>query len=307
MAFLNYHHLRYFHAIAREGSLTKAAQRLGISQSALSIQLRRLEEDLGHSLFEREHKSLVLTEAGRIALDHADSIFRTGDELIDTLNHRSPNERSVLRVGSVATLSRNFQMALLRPLLGRDNLELILRSGSLRELLGQLQSHTIDLVLSNQAVRRDSEANWFSHLLDEQPVSLVSRKTRSRRKFRFPEDLQDTPILMPSMESSLRTAFDLLLEQAGVRPIIEAEEQAGVRPIIEAEVDDMAMLRLLARESGTLALVPPVVVRDELANGTLVERHRFPEIRETFYAITPTRRFPNALVKELVSTHRARS
>lgn len=295
MAFLNYHHLRYFHAIAREGSLTKAAQRLGISQSALSIQLRRLEKDLGHSLFEREHKSLVLTEAGRIALDHADSIFRTGDELIDTLNHRSPNERSVLRVGSVATLSRNFQMALLRPLLGRDNLELILRSGSLRELLGQLQSHTIDLVLSNQAVRRDSEANWFSHLLDEQPVSLVSRKTRSRRKFRFPEDLQDTPILMPSMESSLRTAFDLLLEQA------------GVRPIIEAEVDDMAMLRLLARESGTLALVPPVVVRDELANGTLVERHRFPEIRETFYAITPTRRFPNALVKELVSTHRARS
>ncbi len=286
---LNYHHLRYFHAIAREGSLTRAAQHLHISQSALSVQLKRLEEDLGHPLFDREHKSLVLTEAGRIALDYAESIFHAGDELLDTLNHRSPNQRTILRVGGVATLSRNFQLALLRPLIGRDDIELVLRSGSLRELLSQLQAHTIDLVLSNQAVRRDADTNWFSHLLDEQPVSIVSKKTRAQKPFRFPDDLQDTPILLPSLESSVRTAFDLLLEQA------------GVRPIIAAEVDDMAMLRLLARESGTLALVPPVVVRDELANGTLVERHRLPEIRETFYAITPTRRFPNTLVKELVA------
>jgi LysR family transcriptional activator of nhaA len=77
-------------------------------------------------------------------------------------------------------------------------------------------------------------------------------------------------------------------------------ERYGVRPVIVAEVDDMAMLRLLARESGTLALVPRVVVLDELDSGVLVERHRFPEIREGFYAITPSRKFPNALVKELV-------
>ena len=94
---------------------------------------------------------------------------------------------------------------------------------------------------------------------------------------------------MPSLESSVRTSFDLILQQA------------GIRPVIAAEVDDMAMLRLLARESGTLTLVPPVVVRDELASGILVERHRLPEIKETFYAITPTRRFPNQLVKELLT------
>jgi LysR family transcriptional activator of nhaA len=90
------------------------------------------------------------------------------------------------------------------------------------------------------------------------------------------------------LDSNIRTAFDLVMERH------------GVRPVIAAEVDDMAMLRLLARESGTLALVPPVVVRDELENGVLVERHRFLEIREGFYAITPSRKFPNALVKELV-------
>ena len=108
------------------------------------------------------------------------------------------------------------------------------------------------------------------------------------KAFRFPEELDGQAVLVPSMESNIRTAFDLVMERH------------GVRPVIAAEVDDMAMLRLLARESGTLALVPRVVVLDELISGVLVERHRFPEIREGFYAITPSRKFPNALVKELV-------
>lgn len=285
---LNFHHLRYFHAIAREGSLTRAAKRLNLSQSALSVQLRKLEESLGHPLFDREHKSLVLTEAGKRALDHAESIFRLGDDLVDTLQQRRSDRRMVLRVGAVATLSRNFQMRLLGDLARREDVELVLRSGSLRELLTQMQAHTVDLVLSNQPVRRDMETNWFSHLLAEQSVSLVAAKDKRKREFRFPEDLDGTPVLVPSMESNIRTAFDLVMERY------------GVRPVIAAEVDDMAMLRLLARESGTLALVPRVVVLDELDSGVLVERHRFPEIREGFYAITPSRKFPNALVKELV-------
>lgn len=286
--YLNYHHLRYFHAIAREGSLTKAARHLKVSQSALSVQLRILEEALGHALFERERKSLVLTEAGRLTLEHAVSIFRLGDELLDTLRHRSGGRRQVLRVGAVATLSRNFQLRLLSDMAKRDDVELVLRSGTLRELLTQLQNHTVDLVLSNQPVKRDAETNWFSHLLAEQAVSLVGPGGSKRPAFRFPEDLEEAPVLLPSMESSIRTAFDLVMERC------------GVRPVIMAEVDDMAMLRLLARDTGALALVPLVVVRDELRDGVLEERHRFPEIKERFYAITPTRHFPNPLVRELL-------
>ena len=279
MAFLNYHHLRYFRAIANEGSLTKAAQHLKLSQSALSVQLRSLEEALGQPLFERKHKSLVLTEAGRIALDYAESIFRTGEELADIMQHHASGRRKLLRIGAVTTLSRNFQMSLLRPLIG-----------NLRELLSQLQAHTIDLVLSNMPVRRDADTGWHSHLLDEQAVSLVGKKKRGQRPFKFPDDLRDTPLILPTLESSIRSAFDLLLDKE------------GIRPLIAAEVDDMAMLRLMARESEGLTLVPPVVVKDELASGTLVERHRFPQIKETFYAITPSRKFPNLLVRDLLTS-----
>ncbi len=289
MSFLNYHHLRYFRAIANEGSLTRAADRLKLSQSALSTQLRSLEESLGQPLFHRQNKSLVLTEAGRIALEYAESIFRSGEEMAAVLRNETGTKRRLLRIGAVATLSRNFQIDLLKPLLGRPDIEIILHSGNLRDLLSQLRAHTLDAVLSNLPVRRDAETTWHSHLLDEQPVSLVGKPTRGRRKiFRFPDDLVTTPVVLPSLDSNIRAAFDLLLEGF------------GIRPVIAAEVDDMAMLRLLAREGAGLALVPPVVVRGELDSGDLVEYHRISEIHETFYAITPSRRFPNSILAELL-------
>jgi LysR family transcriptional activator of nhaA len=288
MAHINYHHLRYFWVIANENSLTQAAERLHVSQSALSIQVRKLEDSLGQRLFDRENRRLVLTEAGRIALDYAQTIFQAGDELLNTLKNRPSGNRQAVRIGAVATLSRNFQLQLLQPLIGRPGLDLIVRSGSLAELLTQLQAHTIDLVLSNFPVRRDAETGWHSHLLDVQPVSLVGQRKAGQERFRFPEDLQTTPLLLPTLESDIRAAFDLLLDQA------------GIRPIIAAEVDDMAMLRLLARESEGVTLVPRVVVQDELQAGVLVERHRITQIEESFYAITPSRRFPNPLVRELV-------
>jgi LysR family transcriptional activator of nhaA len=288
MAFLNYHHLRYFRAIATEGTLTGAAKRLQISQSALSVQLRSLEDSLGQLLFHREKKSLVLTEAGRIALEYSEAIFRSGEEMMAVLRNEKAVQRRVLRVGAVATLSRNFQLGLLKPLLGRSDVELILHSGSLRDLLAQLRAHVIDVVLSNLPVRRDADTPWHSRLIDQQPVSLVGKRTSKRTRFQFPEDLRHTPLLLPGLDSSIRAAFDLLLEEH------------HIRPIIAAEVDDMAMLRLLAREGAGLALVPPVVVSGELASGVLVERYRIPHMHESFYSITPSRKFPNPILAEIL-------
>ena len=287
--FLNYHHLRYFWAIAQAGGLTKAATRLNVSQSALSIQLRQLELELGHPLFIRKNRQLVLTEAGHVALQYANSIFRTGEELIDTLQHRSHKARQILRVGAVATLSRNFQWEFLKTLRQRRDVELVLRSGSLRDLMMQLHNHAVDVVLSNQALPRDAETSHQSHLLDEQAVSLVSRPDPKAGAFQFPADLRTVRLLVPSLESDVRASFDLILDQA------------GIRPLIAAEVDDMAMLRVMVMRTRSVALVPNVVVRDELRAGTLVERYRFPALKEYFYAITPSRTFPNPLVRELIA------
>ncbi len=278
---MNYHHLRYFYVVARTGNMTKAAAQLRVAQSAVSIQIRQLEESLGVALFERDRKSLVLTEAGRVAMEYAATIFRAGDELVDVLRHR-PAARQILRVGAVATLSRNFQIALLKPALHLA--ELVVRTGTLRELLAQLRTHQLDLVLSNQPVARDAETPWHSHLIDEQEVCLVSKPVKGRKALKFPRDLEGVSLVLPGLDSNIRVGFDAILERA------------GVRPVVVAEADDMPMLRLLARETDALALVPRVVVRDELKERLLVERCRIPDLMETFYAITATRRFPNRLV-----------
>ena len=255
MSRLNYHHLRYFWAIAHEGSLTRAAERLNLSQSALSVQLGKLEKQLGHPLFERTGRRLVLTEAGRIALDYSDTVFQAGDELVRTMEGRPLDRRQAFRVGALTTLSRNFQLEFLRPLVGRADVELIVRSGTMYDLLAQLKAHAVDVVLSNSAPQQDAQSSLRSHLLAQQPVGLVRRPGAAASPFRFPEDLASEPILLPSLDSEIRLAFDRILERA------------GVRPVILAEIDDMAMLRLLARDSDGLTLVPPIVVRDELEIG----------------------------------------
>ena len=289
MRSLNYNHLRYFWAVAHEGSLTRAAAHMNLSQSALSVQIRKLEQQIGHPLFERVGKALVLTEAGKIALDTADTVFEAGNELLNILDGRARASRQVLRVGALTTLSRNFQLEFLRPLVDRADVELIVRSGTIRDLLAQLEAHVIDVVLSNSPAPRDARTSLRNHLLDEQPVSLVGRPRPGKLTFRFPEDLRDEPILLPSLDSGIRAGFDQLMETA------------GIRPVILAEVEDMAMLRLLARERGAISLVPPIVVRDELEAGVLVELCRIPQLTESFYAIVQNRRFPNPLVGQLLS------
>lgn len=294
MAILNYHHLRYFWVIAHERSLTRAAERLHVSASALSVQLRQLEERLGQPLFERRNRRIELTEAGRITLDYADGIFRSGEELVSTLKGSAKPGRSVLRVGSVATLSRNFQLTWLRPLTRRSDVELVLRSGSLRELLPQLSAHTLDVVLTNTVIPRDQSTPWRVHKIGEQAASLVSKPVRGKKPLRFPEDLRNADLILPGPESSLRESFDTLMEQA------------GIRPNIIAEVDDMAMLRLMARECRGIALLPPVVVKDELERGVLIERARVPGLSESFYAVTTARRFANPFLKKLLTETRLR-
>lgn len=284
---LNYHHLRYFHVVAHEGHLTRAAERLNVSQSALSAQIRLLEERLGHPLFERRGRALHLTEAGRIALDHADAIFNTGSELLATLN-QTGQARSALRIGAIATLSRNFQMSFLKPVLGRADVEIILRSGSGAELYAALEALQLDLVLTNQAPESDALSPMIVHRVDEQPISLIGLPALCLPSMALAKRLSTVPLILPTKSSGLRTLFDALISRL------------DVRPQIAAEIDDMAMMRLMAREGVGLAVIPPIVVKDELQTGILKEADQLPGITETFYAVTIDRRFPNPLVRPLL-------
>lgn len=282
---LNYHHLRYFREVAREGNLTRAADRLNISQSALSTQIRQLEERLGQALFDRDGRSLALTEAGRLALDHADRIFQAGEELVAALAAGEGTLRP-LKVGALSTLSRNFQLRFLRPVLEDGACVLSLVSGSGPVLLDTLRRLGLDLVLSTEPPSRATYPELVAHRIAEQPVGLYGVARRMEHGS-LAGLLAREPVILPT-ESSIRTGFDSLAARLGVT----------VR--LAAEIDDMAMVRLLAREGVGVAVAPAVVVADEIEAGLLRPAAFALDLSETFYAVTASRRFPHPLVTKLL-------
>jgi len=276
---LNFHHLHYFWCVAKAGHLSRAAEQLHVSQSALSAQIRQLEERLGEPLFEREGRRLRLTDTGHLVLGYADSIFELGAELLGRLKGRREGVTR-LRVGSVATLSRNYQENWLRPLLSDPTVTLTLESGQLDDLIDRLLHHQLDVVLANEAVPADPERPVHCRLLGSQPMSLVGKADVWRgRTLAIPDGLHGAEMVLPGARHAVRAPFDALCATA------------GVVPRVRAEADDMPMLRLIARDSGWLALLPEVVVQDELRSGHLVVVGVSDELKEHFYAITALHRY----------------
>ena len=291
---LNYHHLRHFWMIARHRSMTKAAAKLKISQSTLSEQLAELENWLGQPLFDRRGRELHLTDAGRVALEHAETIYTTGHELITRFRQSGETRQRVLRIGAVSPLSKNLQFDFIQPLLADMQTKVVVVAGALDELMRQLHEHKLDLVLSNIPLRADQEQNVFNHLLGEVPVFLVGGKKLKLSPGKFPKFLKDVPLFLPSRQSDVRADFDLILANA------------NIEPFVHAEVDDMALLRLLALSGEGLALVSKIVVERELQSRNIKFMLRVPGLFERYYALTVRKRFANAWLAEIVEAFRAR-
>lgn len=286
---LNFHHLFYFWRVAKLGHLTRAAEELNTSQSAVSTQIRQLEERIGENLFVREGRRLILTDTGQLVQEYADNIFGLGQEMLGRLQGRSAGITR-LRVGSVATLSRNYQENWMRPLLADTSIVLTLESGLLEGLLARLVQHQLDVVLANETVPADPDRPLHCRFLGSQSISLVGPASRwQSQTLRIPEDLDGVDIALPGPRHALRSQFDALCATA------------GVSPRLRAEVDDMAMLRLIARDSGWLTVLPEVVVQDELRTGILVAVGRSTVLQERFYAITTPRRHRIEVLEQLLA------
>lgn len=154
-----------------------------------------------------------------------------------------------------------------------------------------MEALTIDVLLTNQVPARDAVSPYLVRRIAQQPVSLIGARARLALAAQgLPKLLATAPPILPTPETALRAGFDAMVERL------------GIVPRIAAEADDMAMLRLLARSDAGVAVIPPIVVQDELAGGMLYELFQLPEITEEFCAITIARTFPNPLLREVMDT-----
>lgn len=288
MSRLNYHHLQYFWHVVKVGSLTKAAEKLHISQSALSSQIKQLEESLECALFLREGRKLVLTEVGNVTFSYAESIFTKGTELENLLRNGIEVENKTLRIGVLSTMSRNFIESFVEPLLNNPHVKLEIMASGQSNLLKSLSNHELDLALTNIEVRGNADQLWEGILLDRQPISVIG-PPGLEIKPHFSSKYADYNWILPHQDSPIRAAFD------GLCALHQIE------PHVVAEANDMAMLRLLARDSMALTVMPEVVVKDELKQGILKSYTQLSEVFENFYAVTIKKHFRKFEINQLVN------
>jgi LysR family transcriptional activator of nhaA len=288
MSKLNYHHLYYFWRVAKLGNLTKTAANLHISQSALSAQIRQLEASMGVELFAREGRQLRLTESGQNALAYAEEIFKRGEELESLLSKGVQPDLLTVRMGVLTTMSRNFVESFIEPLIRRPNTKYILHARGQVNLLNAVANHEFDLALTNIQVQGTNKEVWQCQLIARQPIAIVGPPDLPLGNA-FSHRYRDHEWVTPVADSPVRSAFDSFCAQH------------QFKPRIVAEADDMAMLRLLARDTGALAVMPDVVVKDELQQGKLVNYLTLPNVYENFYAVSVKRQIQNPLISELIN------
>lgn len=249
---LNYHHLRYFWAVARHGGVRQASRVLHVTQPTISEQVRQLEESLGVSLFRRDGRRLKLTERGETVYRYAESIFTIGDELVNALADRPPGHTRRYVIGVADVLPKMAAVKLLEPVLTDATVRLVVQEDPPDRLLGRLESRVLDAVLSDAPARPSIAPRAISHLLGVSSISLFARADLAERyKPGFPGNLDDAPILLPQLHNSLRQSLDRWFRTA------------EIRPDTVAECDDSAMIKSFGAD-GFGMFPAPSIVADEI-------------------------------------------
>ena len=212
---VNYKHLHYFLAVAREGGVARASERLNLTPQTISGQLSLLEDHLGVVLFTRVGRNLELTGTGRLVLSYADEIFSLGGELEDVI-HQFPNGRpQSFRVGVVDVVPKSIAHRILQPALQMpEPVRMICREASLDTLLAELAVHRLDLVLADRPIPATVSTRGFSHKLGECAVSFfATKKLKKKLKSDFPRSLDSAPLLLPGSGTQLRSGIDQWLDK----------------------------------------------------------------------------------------------
>ncbi len=296
MEWLNYHHLLYFWTVAKEGSVSKAADALHIAQPTVSAQVRSLERSLGQRLFERRGRHLALTVEGEAVFRYADEIFSLGRELLQTVKGEPQAAARRFRVGISDALPKLTTYRLLEPALAmQPAFRLHVRIDKTDKLLAELAVHAIDLVIADAPMMPSLRVRAFNHLLGETSVSVFGSAALARgARKRFPQSLHNAPVLLQTTNTALRQSLDQWFDAH------------AIQPSIVGEVEDMAMLQTLGEHGLGLFFAPTVVQKEICRRYSVVCIGELERVRERFYAISVERRITHPAVRLIADQARRR-
>jgi LysR family transcriptional activator of nhaA len=294
MSNLNYRHLYYFWVVAKEGGFARAAERLDMAIQTISVQVRALEQALGHQLLKPEGRGIAVTDAGRAVLARAEEIFQLGELIPEEVAAAASGQGARLAVGLSDGLSKQAAHALLHPVLATPGLRLLCHEGELEQLQGELALHRLDLVLACQAPAANTSLRLSSERLAVAPVDWYAPEglAASVAAQPFPACLGDLPLLLPTAHAALRGRVERWLEARRLAPRI-----AG-------EFEDSALMSLFAAQ-GLGAFPVSALGRAEVATMPgLVHLGRSEDLVDEVHAIRSRRGLHHPLVQQVLQAAR---
>ena len=295
MEWLNYHHLRYFYVVAKEGGLARAAEKLRVSQPSISEQVRELEGALGEKLFRREGRNNQLTDAGQIVFGFADEIFALGREMMNAVKQRPGTRKLRLNVGVADSFPKLVTNEILKPVFAMPQaVHVVCREGKMEDLLAQLAAHRLDLVLSDEPAPSSTNFKVFSHPLGESSVTLCAKaKLASKLKRNFPKSLNNAPALLPAENTALRRSLETWFRAH------------NVTPNVVAEFEDLALMKVMAAEGRGFIAVPTVALKEAVSRYNFRSLGQATSCRLQFHAITAERRIAHPAVQFVTASAQA--
>ncbi len=290
----NYRHLYYFWAVAKEGSLTRAAEKLGVAVQTVSTQVRDLERDLGAALLKPAGRGLALTDAGQTALRVADQIFQLGESLPAQVREAASAPAVRLVVGISDGLPKLAVRLLLAPILDTPNLRLLCHEDEFDDLLGDLALHRLDVVLADRPAPANPNLRVYSHSLGSSPMAWYAAPALAAAAARsFPVSLADVPLLLPTAHAAVRPRIDQWLSQREIQPRV-----AG-------EFEDSALLATFG-SAGMGVFPAAALMHDKLSQRyDLVRVGDCDGVEEHFFAIGTDKRIGHPLVRQLLPARAA--
>jgi LysR family transcriptional activator of nhaA len=287
---INYQHLLYFKTIATEGSIALAAERLRLGPPTLSAQLKQFEDTIGVKLFERQHKRLTLTEAGRVALQYANDIFRLGDEMLEVLHDRLAPMRTHVQIAALYSVPKQLTLAVSMAAHSLGDCTVTILEGKGDELIRELALHRIDLFIANYLPSTHEARGLYSKSVAKVPVSFCGAPKFRSLRAGFPESLSKAPMILPTVHSKLRHDMDHYLKTAGITMDVVAETQ------------DTSLQRLMGVAGIGLIPIPIFAVEDLIQAGSLISLGQLPGIFEEFYLVAASRKIENPISSQLMKT-----
>ncbi|HTD05147.1 transcriptional activator NhaR [Undibacterium sp.] len=291
---LNLRHLYYFWVVAKEGGVTRAAERLGVAIQTISMQIAQLEQAIGKSLLTTQGRRLVLTEAGRLALSYADQIFLLEEQMQSALAETDLGNSMRLTVGISDSLPKLIAYRLLETALRLpQKVRLECYEGKFESLLADLALHKLDVVLTDRPVSAGTSMRVFSHPLGECQIMLFGIPALAKKyRDNFPASLHGAPVLLPTRNNAIRGRIDQWFELH------------NVRPDVVGEFEDSALLSTFGRSGLGLFPAASILAADvaEQFGAELVGE--LSQVQEQFYAISTERKIKHAAVEAILSaTH----